>query len=326
MRWVPVVMAGTLLVAGCSDPLRDEAGTGAAAGTDATPVAFEVRAGGPYQADADGTVRLVADVALEGQSTVDADLRRIGEALDAYHADHGTYPPAALTDDTGRPLLSWRVLLLPYLGEADLADQFDLSVAWDAPANLALLDQMPDVYRGGRAEGGTETGIAGAAGRKSVFGRSGPALDSGVAASAVTDGVTMTIAAGPVGDGVHVPWTAPGDIDASVDQALGSPVGFDGVGEVGTPLLFLDGSVRTMPDDLAAEVLHSWATIASGGCSPPVGQQIQYRVEWDLDGDGTFDVSGTTAELTDVSSARQVTVRVTDALGGVHTTTAEVTA
>ena len=46
MRWVPVVMAGTLLVAGCSDPLRDEAGTGAAAGTDATPVAFEVRAGG----------------------------------------------------------------------------------------------------------------------------------------------------------------------------------------------------------------------------------------------------------------------------------------
>lgn len=320
--WVAAVGVGSVAVVGCSDSLPG----GGAAGADVTPVSFEIAAGGPYQAGADGSVHLSALVALEGQSTLDADLTQIGDALEAYRADHGTYPPAALTDDAGRPLLSWRVLLLPYLGEGELAARFDTTVAWDAPANLALLDEMPAVYRGGRPAGGTETGIAAVAGRKSVFGRSGPTLDSGVAAADVSDGATMTIAAGPAGDAVHLPWTAPGDIDAMSGRVFGAATGFDGPGDVGTPLLFLDGTVSTMPDDLPAEVIRSWATIASGGCSPPTGQQIQYRVDWDLDGDGTFDQAGTTADLTGVTGPRAVTLRVTDEFGGVHTTTAEVTA
>jgi hypothetical protein len=75
-------------------------------------------------------------------------LRRIAQAMQAYADDHhGELPPAALTAPDGRPLLSWRVVLLPYLGHADLFAQFHLDEPWDSPHNRALLDQMPDEYR-----------------------------------------------------------------------------------------------------------------------------------------------------------------------------------
>jgi hypothetical protein len=74
-------------------------------------------------------------------------LRQIVLAMRAYAADHGgRLPPAALRDSGGLPLLSWRVLLLPYLGQAGLYNQFKLDEPWDSPANLPLLAQMPAVY------------------------------------------------------------------------------------------------------------------------------------------------------------------------------------
>jgi hypothetical protein len=45
------------------------------------------------------------------------------------------------------PLLSWRVAILPYIGEADLFAEFDLTKPWDAAPNLALLNRMPEVFR-----------------------------------------------------------------------------------------------------------------------------------------------------------------------------------
>jgi Protein of unknown function (DUF1559) len=50
------------------------------------------------------------------------------------------------TTRTAKPLLSWRVALLPYLGREELFRQFRLDEPWDSPHNLALADQMPDVY------------------------------------------------------------------------------------------------------------------------------------------------------------------------------------
>jgi hypothetical protein len=46
----------------------------------------------------------------------------------------------------GKPLLSWRVHLLPDLGEAELYKQFKQDEAWDGPTNRNLLEQIPDVY------------------------------------------------------------------------------------------------------------------------------------------------------------------------------------
>jgi hypothetical protein len=58
-----------------------------------------------------------------------------------------TFPPAALYDQRGHALLSWRVLILPYLEEQSLYNEFHLDEPWDSPHNLPLLSRMPRVYK-----------------------------------------------------------------------------------------------------------------------------------------------------------------------------------
>ncbi len=67
----------------------------------------------------------------------------------SYQTTHGRFPRAAIFDKNGRPLLSWRVAILPYLGPKGQAlyNKFHLREPWDSPHNRALLDQMPEVYR-----------------------------------------------------------------------------------------------------------------------------------------------------------------------------------
>lgn len=76
------------------------------------------------------------------------NLHQIGMATHAYADQHeGRFPPAARRDKDGNPLLSWRVLILPHLGEKALYDQFRLDEPWVSPHNLPLMERMPAVYR-----------------------------------------------------------------------------------------------------------------------------------------------------------------------------------
>lgn len=74
------------------------------------------------------------------------DLGAIVSALREYRARHGHFPPSAIRDRQGRALLSWRVLLLPYLGQEALFRAFRLNEPWDSPANRTLLEERPLVY------------------------------------------------------------------------------------------------------------------------------------------------------------------------------------
>jgi hypothetical protein len=74
------------------------------------------------------------------------NLKKIARAMHSYNDTMGTLPPAVLSKG-GRPLLSWRVLLLPYLDQGDLYRQFRLDQPWDSPHNRKLLARMPAVYR-----------------------------------------------------------------------------------------------------------------------------------------------------------------------------------
>ncbi len=57
-------------------------------------------------------------------------------------------PPSAICDKDGHPLLSWRVAILPYLGEGNLYKQFHLDEPWDSPHNRTLIAKMPKIlYR-----------------------------------------------------------------------------------------------------------------------------------------------------------------------------------
>lgn len=75
------------------------------------------------------------------------NLKRIGIALQNYHGRYGSFPPACVTGDDGRPKHSWRVLILPFLGEQALYDAYDFREPWDGPRNRQLAARMPAVFR-----------------------------------------------------------------------------------------------------------------------------------------------------------------------------------
>jgi hypothetical protein len=75
------------------------------------------------------------------------NLQRITTALNEYAADYGSYPPPVTYDASGKPLHSWRVLLLPYLGEETLYSQLRLDEPWSASGNReALAASRPNVF------------------------------------------------------------------------------------------------------------------------------------------------------------------------------------
>src|SRR5438270_8072693 len=53
-----------------------------------------------------------------------AALRQLGTAFHDYESRHRALPAAAILGKDGRPLLSWRVAILPHIKEANLYQQF----------------------------------------------------------------------------------------------------------------------------------------------------------------------------------------------------------
>ncbi|WP_020468474.1 sigma-70 family RNA polymerase sigma factor [Zavarzinella formosa] len=79
------------------------------------------------------------------------NLQGIVRAIHAYSDTHN-FLPADIRDKTGKPLLSWRVVILPYMGDKaseELYRQFKLNEPWDSEHNFKLLAKMPDIYRVG---------------------------------------------------------------------------------------------------------------------------------------------------------------------------------
>lgn len=139
------------------------------------------------------------------------NLREIALALNAYHDAHGTYPPAYLADAKGKPMHSWRVLVLPFLGQQELFDEYDFSQPWNGPSNRRLLDRMPDVYRcpaeENRASTDTSYAMVVAAGTIS----DGP---TGTARTEISDGTGETllvVESSPSG----IAWLEPRDLDGN---------------------------------------------------------------------------------------------------------------
>jgi hypothetical protein len=74
------------------------------------------------------------------------NLRQIGRAFHNYAAANGDEWASDITDKDGKPLLSWRVRLLPYLEQQALYQQFKLDEPWDGPNNKKLIEHRPAVY------------------------------------------------------------------------------------------------------------------------------------------------------------------------------------
>ena len=75
-----------------------------------------------------------------------------------YHNEKSQFP-ATICDAEGNPLLSWRVALLPYMGEKELHSQFKLDEPWDGPTNKPLIGKMPAIFGDARAYDPTRTTV-----------------------------------------------------------------------------------------------------------------------------------------------------------------------
>ena len=62
-------------------------------------------------------------------------LKMIAVAMRAYCDANGVLPPAYTVDEAGRPLHSWRVLILPYLESSPLYREIRLDEPWDSEHN-----------------------------------------------------------------------------------------------------------------------------------------------------------------------------------------------
>src|SRR5262249_10106808 len=189
------------------------------------------------------------------------NLKRIALAMQEYQDQHGRLPPAAVYDTDGRPLYSWRGLLLPHLEQADLYNEFRLDEPWDSPHNIGLLPRMPKVYQSPslygvvHGEPGT-TFYQVIVGPGAAFeGKEGFRLSK----EDFPDGTSNTFLV--VEAGTAVPWTKPADLVYDPEGPLPE---FGGVSSVRAPLsgskrvtqfkaALADGSVRYFAADLTQE-------------------------------------------------------------------------
>lgn len=175
----------------------------------------------------------------------------------------GDGAPRAICTADGKPLLSWRVALLPYLEEGNLYREFPLDEPWDSEHNLKLLEQMPAVYADPSApaeqaaRGLTTVQVMSGEGTAFVAPADAMGFDG------ISDGTSKTIAIVEALPENAVPWTKPDDIEFNPDLPLagvGNPRRTGGLFAAG----FFDGSIRMITPDVAPELFGALVTPAGG--------------------------------------------------------------
>jgi hypothetical protein len=182
----------------------------------------------------DGTPQKLAAARMKSSN----NLKQIGLAMHIHVDAHKGAMPADIVDKDGKPLLSWRVRLLPYIEQGELYKQFKLDEPWDSSTNKALLEKMPSTLVSPRVTV-KKAGYT----VYQVFAGPGTAFEPGKQLKFLdtTDGLSNTLFA--VEATSAVPWTKPADIP--FDPKADVP-GF-GKAYADMPLgALLDGSVRTL--------------------------------------------------------------------------------
>ncbi|TWT97929.1 hypothetical protein Pla108_20830 [Botrimarina colliarenosi] len=180
-----------------------------------------------------------------------------------YESATGAFPAQAICDPDGKPLLSWRVAVLPYLEEQALYERFHLDEPWDSPNNLPLLDEMPEVF----LDPSTPT-LAETDGKTHYLAVVGPGAAftgdaKGTQFQDFTDGTAKSVVLVQVDDANAVEWTKPSDYDVAANAA--DPVAAIGSLHPGVFLtVFGDGHVESTPLDISAEAFAAGVSIAGG--------------------------------------------------------------
>ena len=187
------------------------------------------------------------------------NLKQIGLAFHNFQDTHRRFPGPANVGPDGKTVHSWRVAILPFLGEKELYAAYKLDEPWDSENNKKILDKMPIVYRNPSANTRDNS--------PNYFGLTGPSTGlgegSGEAIRSFKDGTSNTILV--VGANRDIPWTKPEDIPFDPEKDLPK---FGGNHQGGFQAVLADGSVRFIAQAIDKMTLKALLTRDGGEVIP----------------------------------------------------------
>ncbi len=204
-----------------------------------------------------GTPATVSVRRASARTTSTNNIRQVVLAMHNYHDSYRGLPARYSKDADDKPLLSWRVHILPFLEQQDLYDEFHLDEPWDSDHNKQLIERMPDVFKHPRIrlEDGKTVYVV-ADGADSPMAEPEDSHDdseqpTGVKFREIRDGTSTTALVLEVNQDHAVTWTKPDDYKWEDQAEI-----LDGLTGVWPGLVLLglcDGSVHALPEDRLAD-------------------------------------------------------------------------
>ncbi len=163
-----------------------------------------------------GLDQLIVDETRQSRN----NLKQLALACLNFESALQRLPATGSRSADGKPLLSWRVHILPLLDQGKLHAQFHFDEPWDSPHNKTLIDQMPAVFQhpGISIEEG-KTVYLGVAGKNGPMGELSERR-TGAKIGMITDGTSNTVLVVECGSSAAVTWTKPVDLTTEGDQAV----------------------------------------------------------------------------------------------------------
>jgi prepilin-type processing-associated H-X9-DG protein len=189
------------------------------------------------------------------------NLKQMALAMHNYESSYGQFPAAAICDKAGKPLLSWRVAILPFIEQQNLYNQFHLDEPWDSPHNIKLADIQVKLYRlpGVVSKpGDTKTHYRVFVGPNAAF-----EMKKSRRIADITDGTSNTLMIVEAAEAV--PWTKPEGLEYDPEKRPPKLGRFYGGG---CNVAFFDGSVHFLKSTLPEPILRALITPAGGEVIP----------------------------------------------------------
>jgi prepilin-type processing-associated H-X9-DG protein len=191
------------------------------------------------------------------------NMHSIGLALISFESTKGSFPPAATIDANGKPLCSWRTLILPYLDRTDVYQAYRRDEPWDGLNNKSLSQLHIELFQcpSDAKIQPNETSYVAIIGPGMIWSAKG-----GTKLSDVTDGRQNTILFVEMRNS-GIAWAEPRDLDLDhlppgitkqnlLHSLSNHPGGFNAV--------FADGHVEFIPETIPWADFEAMLTIAGG--------------------------------------------------------------
>jgi prepilin-type processing-associated H-X9-DG protein len=190
------------------------------------------------------------------------NLKQIALAFHNYHDTYGTFPPAYIPDENGRPMHSWRVLILPFLEQQALYNMYNFDEPWDSPANAMVTSTAIPVFQCPSDPG---SGIANT--NYMVITGPGTVFEGSQAVSfrEIRDGTSNTLLVVEV-TGTNTSWAEPVDLDAN-SLTLPFARGSNSPGSYhpgGINAAMCDGAVQFLADSIDPTTFRALTTRSGG--------------------------------------------------------------